>query len=123
MVSALLFVGCGKSQPSSPDAAKGDAPEISILEAVKGGDIETVKQHLAAGTDINEKDNLLGQRPLHQAIADGHAEIAKLLIKSGADVNAIATAVGADAAKIAANAAKIAAVEQRIDAMQELGDD
>jgi len=88
MVSALLFVGCGKSQPSSPDAAKGDAPEISILEAVKGADIETVKQHLAAGTDINEKDNLLGQRPLHQAIADGHAEIAKLLIKSGADVNA-----------------------------------
>ena len=88
LVSVFLFVGCGKTQPSSPDAAKGDAPEISILEAVKGADIETVKQHLAAGTDINEKDNLLGQRPLHQAIADGHAEIAKLLIKSGADVNA-----------------------------------
>ncbi len=88
MVSVLLFVGCGNSQPSSPDAVKVDAPDISILEAVKEGNIETVKQHLDAGTDIDEKDNLWGQRPLHQAIADGHAEIARLLIESGANVNA-----------------------------------
>ena len=88
LVSVLLFVGCGKTQPSAPDAAKVDAPDISILEAVKGGNVEIVKQHLDAGTDIEEKDDIWGQRPLHQAIDDGHAEIAKLLIESGANVNA-----------------------------------
>ena len=88
LVSVFLFVGCGKTQPSSPDAAKVDAPDISILEAVKVGNVETVKQHLDAGTDIEEKDDIWGQRPLHQAIADGDAEIARLLIESGANVNA-----------------------------------
>ena len=41
-IAAVVLVGCG---PSPPD--------ISIHEAVKKGDVESVKKHLAAGTDIN----------------------------------------------------------------------
>ena len=51
------------------------------------GDIATVKQHLAAGTDVNAKDED-SWTPLHFAAASGHKEIAELLIDKGADVNA-----------------------------------
>ena len=71
-IAAVVLVGCGESQPTAK------APDISIHEAARDGNIEAVKQHLIAGTDINEKDDIWGQRPLHQAIAAGHAEIAKL---------------------------------------------
>ena len=44
---------------------------------------------------------------------DNTFSAANVVTAGGADVNEIATAVGADAAKIAANAAKIAALEKR----------
>ena len=49
--------------------------------------IEAVKQHLAAGTDVNAKGRN-GWAPLHEAVSGGHNEIAELLIASAADVNA-----------------------------------
>ena len=30
---------------------------MEIIEAIEKGDIEVVKQHLAAGTDVNAKNN------------------------------------------------------------------
>jgi len=51
------------------------------------GNIEAVKQHLAAGTDVNAKNDEDGG-PLHLAAFGGHKEIAELLIAEGADVNA-----------------------------------
>ena len=50
-IAAALFVGCGESQSPEPPTAK--APDISIHEAAEEGNIEAVKQHLAAGTDVN----------------------------------------------------------------------
>ena len=58
-----------------------------IFLAAKNGNIEAVKQHIAAGTDVNARDNG-GSTPLHQAAINGHKEIAELLIANGADVNA-----------------------------------
>ena len=76
-IAAVLLVGCG---PKIPD--------ISIHEAAERGDIETVKQHLAAGTDVNAKNDAYGgTAPLHFAATQGHKEIAELLIAKGADVN------------------------------------
>ena len=99
-IAAVLLVGCGESQQSSPapeaktvaEASQPEppttkAPDISILDAAKAGDIETVKQHLAAGTDVDAKDKY-GRTPLHLAPGSGHKEIAELLIAKGADVNA-----------------------------------
>ena len=58
----------------------------SIYSATRAGHIEAVKQHLAKGTDVNEKKGN-GETSLHDAADYGHKEIAELLIKEGADVN------------------------------------
>ena len=102
-IAAVVLVGCGESQQSTPapetkpvepvaEAAKPEpptvkAPDISIHKATYEGNIEAVKQHLAAGTDVNTK--ALGEyTPLHYAVGEGHKEIAELLIEKGADVDA-----------------------------------
>jgi len=59
----------------------------AIIDAAKKGDIETVKQHLAAGTDVNTK-NSRGWTPLHLATDQGHKEVVELLLAKGANVNA-----------------------------------
>ncbi len=72
-IAALVLVGCGPS-----------VPDISIHKAAEDGNIEAVKQHLAAGTDVNAK-NSFGETVLHSSKTK---EIAELLIAKGADVNA-----------------------------------
>jgi ankyrin repeat protein len=59
----------------------------SIWNAIEVGSIEAVKQHLAAGADVNAKDEG-GYTPLYAVAGGGHKEIAVLLIANGADVNA-----------------------------------
>ena len=75
-IAAVLLVGCGPP-----------VPDISIYDAVEDGNIEVVKQHLAAGTDVNSKDKD-GWTPLHEAASEGHNKIVELLVAKGADVNA-----------------------------------
>ena len=62
-------------------------PKFSLNhQAAHAGNIEAVKQHLAAGADVNAKAN--GLTPLHEATRGGREGIVKLLIAEGADVNA-----------------------------------
>ena len=58
-----------------------------IHNAAFSGNIEAVKQRIAAGTDVNAK-GLGGNTPLHEAAWYGRKEIMELLIARGADVNA-----------------------------------
>ena len=74
-IAAVVLVGCG---PSTPD--------ISIQEAAEEGNIEAVKQHLAAGTDVNEY-SIRENSALYLATLEGHFEIVELLLSNGADVN------------------------------------
>ena len=76
-IAALVLVGCGRS-----------VPDISIHKAAEEGNIKVVKQHLAAGTDVNAKDRKEGWTPLYWAVRAGQKEIAELLIEAGADMNA-----------------------------------
>ena len=57
-----------------------------LFGAAETGNIEAVKQHLAAGTDVNAKTGD-GATPLHAAAFSDHKEVAELLIANGADVN------------------------------------
>ena len=75
-IAAVVLVGCGG--PSAPD--------ISIHDAAGEGNIEAVKQHIAAGTDVDAKTS--GETPLHWAARFGQSQVAELLIAEGADVNA-----------------------------------
>jgi len=72
-IAAVVLVGCG--------------PRMSIHEAAYEGNIEAVKQHLAAGVDVNAKNDS-ENTPLHRAALKGHKEVAELLLAEGADVNA-----------------------------------
>ena len=88
-IAAVVLVGCGESQPPEPPTAK--APDISIHDAAgaagRKGNMEAVKQHIAAGTDVNARDRQ-DKTPLQHAAYWGHKEIVELLIAKGADVNA-----------------------------------
>ena len=72
-IAAVLLVGCG--------------PSVDIWEAAATGNIEAVKQHLAAGWDVDAEDHYKST-PLEFAAQGGHKEIVELLIAEGADVNA-----------------------------------
>jgi ankyrin repeat protein len=86
-IAAVLLVGCAKPPP----------PDISIHQAAKDGNIEAVKQHLAAGTDVNAKDDD-GYTPLDLAIDYEEIETADLLRKHGGKHGTIHIAIlGGDA--------------------------
>ncbi len=74
-IAAVVLVGCGNS-------------DGALIQAAKDGDIEAVKQHLAAGANVNAKEGVFGTTPLHPAAANDHKELAELLIEKGANVNA-----------------------------------
>ena len=80
-IAAGLVVGCGESQSPEPSTAK--APDISVTQAAETGNIEAIRQHLAAGADVNTM-----AASLHRAAYGSHREIAELLITNGVDVNA-----------------------------------
>ena len=69
-IATVLLVGCGESKPPEP-------PDISIYDAAGDGNIEAVKHHIAAGTDLDAK--------MQDAATKA---VAELLIAKGADVNA-----------------------------------
>ena len=79
-IAAVLVVGCGEAQP--PETPTVKAPDISIRQAAYDGNIEAVKQHIAAGTDVNAKTNA-GMTPLSVANVFDRTEIADLLRKHG----------------------------------------
>ena len=84
-IAAVLLVGCGESQSPEPPTAK--APYMSIHFAAWSGNIKVVKQHLAAGADVDAK-NEWEATALLKAAREGHKEISELLINNGADLNA-----------------------------------
>ena len=85
-VSSVLFLvpflmGAGFSSSSDP-----------IVEAVKEGDVATVRQLIESGADINVAESD-GMTPLHWAAGRGYVEVTRLLLEAGADV-AVGTRIG-----------------------------
>jgi ankyrin repeat protein len=58
-----------------------------IHDAAKSGDVATVEQLLAAGTDANERDAGFNTA-LHWASDKGQLDVVRLLVEKGADINA-----------------------------------
>ncbi len=63
---------------------------LTLEEAIRKGDAETVRNYLAWGGDPNTRSIARGSTdtPLHGAARHRQAEIARMLIAAGADVNA-----------------------------------
>ena len=83
IVTAALLVGCGEAPPPKP-------PDVDLITAAAEGYLDAVKQHIAAGTDLNQKDpNPSGAKAtaLGIAAALGHTEVAIALIEGGANVD------------------------------------
>ncbi|MDA7624872.1 ankyrin repeat domain-containing protein [bacterium] len=79
-VAAVVLVGCATTQSPEPPTAK--APDISIHEAAMQRNLEAVKQHIAAGTDVNAKD-VNGYTPLDWTIFNKDTKTVDLLRKHG----------------------------------------
>ena len=77
-ITAVLVAGCETLQSNAK----------SLHRSAEEGDIEAVKEHLAAGTDKNVRAGKWGDTPLHRAAFWGYKEIVELLINNEVDVNA-----------------------------------
>jgi ankyrin repeat protein len=69
-------------EAATPEPPTAKVPDISIHIAATLGNIEAVKQHLAAGADVNAKD-VNGYTPLDWAIFNKDTETTNLLRKHG----------------------------------------
>ncbi len=78
---------------STPDESTTQAstearPSKELVEAAKGGDLETVRRLLKTGADVESKDSR-GQNALLHASYKGHLGVVQELIRAGADVNMV----------------------------------
>ena len=81
IIAAAILGGVWMLKPSV------QPPQISIHQAAYRGDYAAVKQHLAAGVNVNAS-NPLGSTRLREAAYNGQTKVAELLIANGSDVNA-----------------------------------
>ena len=95
MMAVLLMSisACGsKSENSEGDKDQltqepVETPNMDIHTATLMGDLDVIKQHIAAGSDLNAKEPAVGSTPLISAAVFGKTEVAEALIEAGADVN------------------------------------
>ena len=87
LITAACNNGNGQMQntPVSKTAVK--PPKMDIHTAVITGNMEVLKQYIAAGSSLNEKDPFGGSSPLISACLFGKTAMAKMLIEAGADLN------------------------------------
>jgi len=80
-------VNSGKDMVSTTIESKILPPEAGLHMAVIEGDLSAVKQHILAGSDLDEKEPQGGSSPLITAAVFGKTEVAMVLIEAGADLN------------------------------------
>ena len=95
----VFFVNCNNSNQENslsqenqiPDntetAVEIKEPANSIWVSAKKGDIESMRQHIAFGTNLNSVGSNRDETALIIAACQGHVEIVKLLIEEGVDLN------------------------------------
>ncbi|CAA9306286.1 MAG: Ankyrin [uncultured Cytophagales bacterium] len=77
----------------------GQVRALTLIAAVKAGDIGQVKQRLAAGAPVNERVPRVGSldddyTPLGIAAREGHTDIVRVLLDAGADPRRVVGLMG-----------------------------
>ena len=90
-------------------------PKVDLHTAVLSGNLEMVKQHIKAGTDINQKEAMSSSTPLMSAITFNKPEIVEALIAANANLS-LKNNDGSTALHIAAFFGRIEIVQMLIDA-------
>ena len=95
----ILFVSCTNTNQenettSISEEASNNQPKEEIKEpasniwvSAKKGDIESIKQHIAYGTDLNSKGSSRDETALIIASCQGHFEIVDLLVNNDVDLD------------------------------------
>ena len=81
MIERLLAAG------ANADAALPEG-ETPVMTASRAGTAEGVQALLDAGADVNASEHSRGQTALMWAVAQGHDDVAAVLVRHGADVEA-----------------------------------
>jgi ankyrin repeat protein len=122
LVIILFASACAQSKKNTTSTSNNseiqnhkDVPNVDIHTAIITGNLEAVKQHIKAGTNINEKEAMSGSTPLMSAVTFNKPEIAKALIDANADLS-IKNNDGGTALHIAAFFARIEILQMLIDA-------
>jgi uncharacterized protein len=86
LVIIFLVAACTAKEVSNTETTT-KAPDVDLHTAVISENMEAVKQHIAAGSDLNVRDPFGGSSPLISAAVFGKTEMAKVLIDAGVDLN------------------------------------
>ena len=87
----FIMIGCGNQDKSSEQVVEEkpavSAPSVDLHTAVVLEDLEIIRQHIEAGSDINVLEPSRASTPLITAAALGKTDAARVLIDAGADLD------------------------------------
>ena len=90
----ILFVSCSSTNQENENTSISEEassnqpveeikePASNIWVSAKKGDIDSIKQHIAFGTDLNSKGSSRDETALIIASCQGHFEIVDLLVSN-----------------------------------------
>ena len=119
--TAFLAAGLVSCQDAKPQTSAettettAEIPEMDLPTAVLYGDLQVVKQHIQAGSDLNAKDPMSGSTPLITAVTFDKTQIANALIDAGADLS-VKNNDGATALHVAAFFCRVEITQKLLDA-------
>jgi len=86
VVTLFTVTGCGKKENSADEKVQSlKPPSVSLHIAALQGNLDAIRQHINAASDLNQKD-AYGSTPLIVAATFGRTEVARVLIDAGADM-------------------------------------
>ncbi|MBN8576209.1 MAG: ankyrin repeat domain-containing protein [Cyclobacteriaceae bacterium] len=87
LLLVIIFIVAACTAKETAKTGSVIAPDVDLHTAVITENMEAVKQHIAAGSDLNVRDPFGGSSPLISAAVFGKTEIANVLINAGVDLN------------------------------------
>jgi len=75
----FILIGCGKQE--------NPVPKVDLHTAVLTDNLDVIRQHIQAGSDLNVLESTRQSTPLITAAALGKPEAAQILIDAGAELN------------------------------------